>query len=101
MVFVNEGGGQRTEPSVIAKGRTGPDGTGMVTVRRFVAALARCCHWDICQGQVQAALSGDDVLRCPEELRGFQYHLDDVSVAVALGRCSWVRRQKEDVHDVT
>jgi hypothetical protein len=48
--------------------------------------------------QTQAILSSQDVLRRPEELRRFENHLDDVSVAVILRSDLRVNVKKEDVH---
>ena len=48
--------------------------------------------------EVRNAAFGRNMLSRPQQLRGFQQHLDDMFVAVRLGGSDGVEREKEDVH---
>lgn len=94
--------GQRDEPSVVSDSRTGPDGTGVIPVRRAISMLtAGAAHGGGGAFQVghQLRLMGH-VLSRPEKLCRLQQHLDNVLVAVPSCGGGGVTREEEDIHRV-
>lgn len=99
MVFGDEFRGQATEPPIVRQRLPHPFRTGMIPVRGAISALGFLfVHGGGLQGWKQALGSIGDELCCPQELGGFQDHLDYVFVGVLLGRLRRVEREKEDIH---
>ncbi len=89
MVFCNKSGGKRTEPLIIGHGCPCPDGTRMIPMSGAVSAGPRLRRR--CIGQIQA-ITENYMLRRPEELRGFEDHLDYVFVTVPLRSTGRIHR---------
>lgn len=90
MIFGNESGCQVAEPHIICQRRTGPNGRWMILVCCAITVGPRpCCR---CCFKIRNTPFICDMLRCPQKLRRFQNHFDNMLITMPLRSSLWIHR---------